>query len=163
MPKQPPIESAHWDIQVHTWEGMPNTPEQYQEEAYLALEELGKLLRDFFRDVAPEKTGNLKKKLTYRRSKKGGKLLLEVVMPWYGRLTIEGFNETRYPLHSKYLKIELKGGEVLYRKSAGPIKAEPWHLAVMSHLNTMQELATKKAMLRMWKRLEKRAGKGNSK
>jgi hypothetical protein len=79
-----------------------------------------------FQDAAPEKTGKLRKGIHYVPA---GKMAYNILMPWYGRITIKGWGKIRTPKHAKFLKIELKDGQILYRRKAGPIPANPWQLA----------------------------------
>jgi hypothetical protein len=148
-----------WRYQLISWNGPVVTPDEYHEASYKELAKFGPKAVEKFRQAAPlGATGELRSKMTYRRSGSDGKTL-EIVMPWYGRITIQGYAPERFPKRAKFLKIVLTGGGIIYRRKAGPIKANPWHLAAQNSLRReMQELAAASAM-GMAKLLMRKAGK----
>jgi hypothetical protein len=134
-----------WRVELRHWVQPPNTPQAYEDAALKEMGKFGPTARDTFREYAPVKTGQLKAKLTYRRDK-GGKVM-EMTMPWYGRITIEGYAATRVPRKAKAMTITDAGGAVVaFAKRAGPIAPNPWNLKAEVKLRgQMRELAGRMA------------------
>ncbi len=91
-------------------------------------EQIGKLVvGEIVREAPRGRSGKLGRNIYYRLSPAPNGFALEAISGMYYSGWVIGGRGPVYAKYRKALRFQLKSGEVLYRKSVGPAKANPFH------------------------------------
>lgn len=118
--------SPKWKIEIRHWRPPAISDVEVRGQLKKRLEDIGEKTVEAFKKRAPRRSDNLRNNIEYKQ--RGGEGVgINILMPWYGKITIQGYAQTRYPKSSKVMRFASKGG-LYFRRELGPIPPNPWHL-----------------------------------